>query len=281
MPETNAIPDMVRELGFHPIEGEPKTLTNKQINHFNEKGYIFPLDLFDEEEVKANREYFEKLMALAEKSGRDSYSINGWHLHCRGIYDLVNDPRVLDFVEDIVGPDIICTMTHYFSKIPGEVKSVYWHQDAQFWALTPSKVVTVWLAIDDVDEENGAMNLFPGTHLQGVIPFEYLTDEENGVLSQHIHDPELYAKPDSKPVSVNLKAGQISLHTDMIIHGSMPNPSNRRRCGLTMRYNPPDVRGRDPESAAAIICRGSDPQGYWQDIPRPEGDSLPHPVKEL
>ena len=276
MPETNALPDMVRELGYHPIEREPKTLTKEQIKYFNEKGYIFPLDLFDEGEAQADREYFEELVALAEKSDRDSYSIIGWHRHCRGLYELVTNPRVLDIVEDIVGPNIICTNTHYFSKTPGDVKSVYWHQDAQFWAQTPSKVVSVWLAIDDVDEENGAMNLFPGTHLQGVIPFEYVTDEENGVLNQHIHNAEQYAKP----VSVNLKAGQISLHTDMIIHGSMPNPSKRRRCGLTMRYLPPDVRGRDPESSSAVICRGSDPEGYWQDIPVPEGDSPPPSVNE-
>ena len=68
----------------------------EQIRHFNEKGYIFPLDLFDEGEAQAEREYFEKLVALAEKSDGDSYSIIGWHRHCRGLYELVTNPRVLD-----------------------------------------------------------------------------------------------------------------------------------------------------------------------------------------
>ena len=145
------------------------------------------------------------------------------------------------------------------------------HQDASFWPITPSKVVTVWLAVDDVDEENGAMNIFPGTHRLGVIPFEWVTEGETGVLNQHVHNPEQYAKP----VSVNLKAGQMSLHSDMLLHGSMPNPSSRRRCGLTMRYFPPDVRARDKTGGNAVICRGTDPEGYWRQIPIPEGDSLP------
>ena len=142
---------------------------------------------------------------------------------------------------------------------------------ASFWTLTPSKVVTVWIAIDDVDVENGAMKVFSGTHLRGIIPFEWVTDEEDGVLNQHVHDPEQYGKP----VSIELAAGQISLHTDMLLHGSMPNPSNRRRCGLTIRYFPSDVRGQEKEGSPGIIARGHDPGGYWQHIPRPDGDHVP------
>ncbi len=268
----DAIPTMERDLRYFPATTtEPRKLTREQIDYFNEHGYVFPIDLFSEEEADANRRYFDKLLKMASEAGLDSYSVNSWHTHCAGLYDLVMNDRILDYVEDILGPNIVCTMTHYFSKMPSDVKSVYWHQDASFWALTPSKVVTAWLAIDDVDVENGAMKLFPGTHLLGRIPFEWVTDEEEGVLSQHVHNPWRYGQP----VSVELKAGQLSLHTDMILHGSQPNPSNRRRCGLTIRYFPPDVRGPEPERATGIIARGVDPDGYWQPMPRPEGEAIP------
>lgn len=268
----DAIPEMQRELKFFPAQTmHPRKLTPEQIRFFNEKGYIFPIHLFSEEEADANRRYFNKLLKMASDAGMDRYSVNGWQTHCAGIYDLVTDERILDYVEDILGPNLVCRMTHYFAKTPGDVKAVYWHQDASFWYLTPSKVLTVWLAIDDVDVENGAMKLFPGTHLLGRIPFEWVTDEEDGVLNQHVHNPEQYAQP----VSVELKAGQISLHTDMLLHGSQPNLSNRRRCGLTIRYFPPDVRGQDPTGLPAIIARGTDPDGYWQHIPRPKGDAIP------
>lgn len=268
----DAIPDMERELKFFPASTKnPRLLTPEQISHFNEKGYLFPIDLFTPDEVIANRTYFEKLLKMAFDAGLDRYSINGWHTHCRGIYDLVTDDRILDYVEDILGPNLVVTMTHYFAKMPNDETAVYWHQDASFWPLTPSKVLTVWIAIDDVDVENGAMKVFPGTHLLGRIPFEWVTDEEDGVLNQHVHNPERYGDP----VSIELKGGQISLHTDMLLHGSQPNPSDRRRCGLTIRYMPVDVRTQAPDNAPCILARGEDPAGYWQPIPRPEGDQIP------
>ena len=169
---------MERELRFFPVGNDrPRHLTPEQIARFNERGYIFPLALFDAEETASQRAYFDRLLAMATAAGLDNYAVNGWHNHCRGVYDLVCHPRMLDYVEDIVGPNIICIMTHYFSKNATDSKTVYWHQDAQFWPITPSKVVTAWIAIDDVDEANGAMQLWPGTHQRGIIPFEYVTDE--------------------------------------------------------------------------------------------------------
>jgi ectoine hydroxylase-related dioxygenase (phytanoyl-CoA dioxygenase family) len=273
MPVLDAHPGMARELRFFPIHNRhPRHLTRAQIAQFNDRGYIFPLDLLAEEETAAQRAYFDRLLAMATAAGRDNYAVNGWHAHCRGLYDLVCHPRMLDYVEDIVGPDIICIMTHYFSKNPTDSKTVYWHQDAQFWGITPSKVVTAWIAIDDVDRANGALQLFPRSHHRGVIPFEYVTDGENGVLNEHVHDPGRFGEP----VAVAMRAGQFSLHTDMLLHGSMPNNSGRRRCGLTIRYMPPEVRyGNDVAEPRAVIARGCDPSGYWQSVPRPESDSLP------
>ena len=273
MPVTDAHPGLERDLRFFPVaNATPRHLSAEQIAHFNQQGHIFPLELLDGEEIAAQRAYFDRLLAMAAAAGRDNYAVNGWQNHCRGLYDLVCHPRLLDYVEDIVGPNIICIMTHYFSKNPTDSKAVYWHQDAQFWAITPSKVVTAWIAIDDVDEANGAMQLWSGTHLRGIIPFEYVTDEENGVLNEHVHNPERFGTP----VSVELRAGQLSLHTDMLLHGSLPNQSGRRRCGLTIRYMPPDVRhAGEVEEPRAIIARGCDPSGYWRAVERPEADTIP------
>ena len=176
MPITDALPDMERELKFFSATNDnPQKLTRAQIRQFNEQGYICPLDVFTPEEAAANRRYFDALMAEAKANGHNSYSINGWHRHCRGIYDLLHEPRILDYVEDLLGPNLVSVMTHYFCKEPGEQKQVVWHQDASYWPLTPSKVVTAWLAIDDVDEENGPMTVVPGSHVHGQIPFEHST----------------------------------------------------------------------------------------------------------
>ena len=146
MPITDALPDMQREIAFFPCaNSRPKKLTVEQIQQYNERGYISPLDVFTPEEAAANRSYFDALMQRAKEAGHNSYSINGWHRHCRGIYDLLHEKRILDYAEDLLGPNLVSIMTHYFSKEPGDGKQVSWHQDASYWPLTPSKVVTVWL----------------------------------------------------------------------------------------------------------------------------------------
>ena len=273
MPKTDAIPEMQRERNFSPVRNtRPKKLTTKQIQQFNRNGYISPLDVFGAEEVEANRGYFDGIMKVAKGAGLDSYSINGWHATCRGIYDLAMDSRILDYVGDLLGENLICKNTHYFSKEPHEIKQITWHQDASAWQLTPSKIVTVWLAIDDADEENGAMQIIPRSHLHGQIPFEHASEEENSIVDLSVQHPQKYG---GSPVVCAMKAGQISIHTELLLHKSSENASSRRRCGLTIRYLPPDLRADDETQIPGIVCRGRDSEGYWRHIPRPEGDQIP------
>ncbi|MEL6437480.1 MAG: phytanoyl-CoA dioxygenase family protein, partial [Pseudomonadota bacterium] len=160
---------------------------------------------------------------------------------------------------------------HFFCKQPGDPKVVPWHQDASFWQLSPARTVTVWLAIDDADEDNAAMRFIPGTHTLGALEWQKPTG--HAALDQ-----ELVGVDDlGAPVVNSLKAGQISLHADMLAHGSLANMSTRRRCGLTIRYCPPEVRITDDawkKGVEAIICRGHDPTGYWQHHARPVGDDV-------
>ena len=271
--QTNAFPDLDRVRQFFPLGiRSPKRLTQEQIDHFNAKGYIFPLDVFSAEEATAQLAYFDDLFAKATAAGWDNYGINGWHKHCQGVYDLVTDDRILDYVQDLLGEDLVLWGTHYFTKLPGDCKRVSWHQDASYWPLTPSKTVTVWLAIDDADVENGAMQFIPGSHLHGQVAFEESEAAENNVLYQTVTDAEEHGDP---PVTIALKAGQMSLHTDWLLHGSEPNRSSRRRCGLTMRFVSADVRALEGWNANSIICRGSDPDDHWANHARPEGEHIP------
>jgi ectoine hydroxylase-related dioxygenase (phytanoyl-CoA dioxygenase family) len=149
--------------------------------------------------------------------------------------------------------------------MPGDDMGVSWHQDCSYWALTPSKTVTVWLAIDDADRENGCMRVIPGSHLHGHLSFRESDSNEHNVLSQTIPGAEQFGTP----VDIELKAGEISLHSDLLVHGSLPNRSKRRRCGLTLRYCPPDVHAYWDWNKVSIICRGEDPTGHWANVPRP------------
>ncbi|MDA0577438.1 MAG: phytanoyl-CoA dioxygenase family protein [Verrucomicrobia bacterium] len=262
---------MARDLSFSPVHNpHPKRLTQAQIAHYNTQGYICPLRVYDAAGAAANRAYFDDLMARmsAMGDGRDQYAVNGYHTRCRGIYDLVMHPPILDCVEDLIGPDIVAWGTHFFCKLPHDPKKVPWHQDASYWPFDKSRTVTVWLAIDDADEGNAAMQFIPGTHAKGHLRWRETKDP--AVLNQEIVDVEQFGQP----VFDTLKAGEMSLHADMLAHGSEPNRSARRRGGLTIRYCPPVVRSLADWNRNVIICRGKDPSGHWQHHPRPAGEDL-------
>ena len=269
-----AFPLLTRDLAFRPVNNpRPKILTPEQIAAFNEKGFIAPIDAFTDSEIEGHRIYFDQILGMAKLKGFDSYSILAWEGRLPGLYDLCTHPRILDPIEDIIGPNIVCWFTHYFCKLPNEDRRVTWHQDASFWPLSPTKAISVWLAIDDVDATNAPMQVIPRSHLHGQIDFERTRLNERSVILQSIQTPERFG---DAPIPIRLKAGQISIHSDLIVHGSDGNQSDRRRCGLTLRYLPPDVRNlSETGGLTPIICRGHDPTGYWEHTPRPENESLP------
>lgn len=272
MADINADLDHVeRDLSFHDVVNPaPRRLTPAQIADYNTLGFIKPLRIYDEADAAANRAYFDRMIAeiKAMNDGRDQYSINGYHARCRGLYDILVNPVILDYVEDLIGPNIIAWGSHFFCKLPHDPKKVPWHQDASYWPFDKSRTVTVWLAIDDADPENAAMQFIPGTHRLGHL--RWRSSKDPAVLNQEIVDVAQFGEP----VFDSLRAGEMSLHADMLAHGSEPNASPRRRCGLTIRYCPPEVRNLAGWNRSSIICRGSDPSGHWVNLPRPPGEDF-------
>lgn len=127
--------------------------------------------------------------------------------------------------------------------------------------------MTVWLAIDDADRENGCMKFLPGSHLQGHLEYRESSSDEGNVLDQTVDEIERFGTP----MDVILKAGEISIHSDLLLHGSEANHSARRRCGLTLRYCPPDVQAALDWNQKGVVVRGEDTTGHWGNPPRPSG----------
>jgi ectoine hydroxylase-related dioxygenase (phytanoyl-CoA dioxygenase family) len=261
-----------RDLSFQPARtAHPRRLSPEQIDFYNTNGYIKNLPVFNAEEILEHRRYFDRLLDKQMRDGGDSYSLRRLTRHCQPVWDIINHPAILDYVEDLIGPDIVAWGTQYFCKLPGDGKVVSWHQDASYWPFTPTRTVTLWLAVDDADRANGCMQVIPGTHTLGHLEFDMSGVDENSVLPQKIKGVERF----SDPVCFELKAGEVSLHADMLVHGSEPNRSDRRRCGLTVRYVAASVRSLDPNwTQNSVLCRGADPDGHWANVPRPEIDIL-------
>ena len=266
IPDISDVSEIDRDLKFFPVENtSPQTLITDQITSFNRNGYLMPLEAFTEEEISVYRSFFDDVLAQALAEGRDSYSISTAHLAYGEVYDILSHPKIVRYVTDLLGNDVVGWGSHFFCKMPRDGKKVSWHQDASYWPLTPSKTVTVWLAIDDADVENACMQFIPASHHDGHLPYRTSDASENNVLNQTVDDISMY--PD--PVNVELRAGQLSMHNDLLLHGSNANESDRRRCGLTLRYCAADVMAYMGWNEKGVVVSGTANPSLWPGANRP------------
>ena len=243
-------------------------LSLKQVEGYNTDGFIRPIDIYAPDEIATIRQYFDRLLEKTIASGGSSYSISTAHMKYGGVYDILTNTRIIDCVADLLGEDVVAWGSHFFCKMPGDGRAVAWHQDASYWPLTPSHAVTVWLAIDDADLDNGCMKFIAGSHHSGHLTYRKSSPEEHNVLDQTVPDAESYGEI----VIDDLQAGQVSIHNDLLLHGSDANMSTRRRCGLTLRYAAAHVRAGMQWNEKGIVIRGTDPTNHWVNPPRPTID---------
>jgi non-heme Fe2+,alpha-ketoglutarate-dependent halogenase len=265
IPGQGELSQIPRDLSFHASTTiAPTVLTVEQVERFNRDGYLLPLRIFDPAEAAELRHYFDGLLAHYLKEGKDSYSISSAHLRHDRVWDVLTNPRVVAVVRDLLGPGVVAWGSHFFCKMPRDGKTVSWHQDASYWPLTPSKAVTVWLAIDDADRGNACMKYIPGSHKYGHLTYKMSETDEHNVLDQTVENAEGIGAP----IYVELKAGEASLHSDLTLHGSEANTSDRRRCGLTLRYTATDVRAHMGWHEKGVIVSG-EPAAHWANRERP------------
>ena len=268
-PDDSKLGELERDLRFHPADAtSPSTLTAEQIESYNVDGYIRPVEIYSESEITEIRGYFDDLLERTIAAGGDSYSISTAHMKHGRVYDMLTNPKIVDCVADILGEDVIGWGSHFFCKMPGDGKAVAWHQDASYWPLSPSKAVTVWLAIDDADLENGCMKFIAGSQKFGHMTYRKSEAADHSVLNQTVENVDQYGHE----VVDELTAGQISIHNDLLLHGSEANNSTRRRCGLTLRYAAAEVRAAMGWNAKGVLLRGQDAENHWGNPPRPETD---------
>jgi non-heme Fe2+,alpha-ketoglutarate-dependent halogenase len=267
IPSTEELSHLECDLRFHPSTTEhTAALTREQIAAFNRDGYLAGIRIFDEQEIRGIRHYFDQLLEKTLAAGGDSYSISTAHLRYGRVYDILTHPRIVALIKDLLGENVIAWGSHFFCKMPGDGKRVSWHQDSSYWPLTPSMAVTAWLAIDDASVENACMRYIPGSHHHGHLTYALSENDEANVLNQTVAGAEKFGRP----VDVELKAGEISIHSDLLLHGSEANQSNKRRCGLTLRYCPTIVRAGLSWNAKGVVVSGKDETGHWANPPRPE-----------
>lgn len=205
-------------------------LSSEQLDHYAERGYVAPVEVFSPSEIRLIRDEIDVALERwpDELAGQGR---NNAHYVLPVLDRIAHEPRILDCVQQLIGPDVLVGGTTIFLKPPETEGFISWHQDARYIGLEPHNWVTAWLAIDDVDERNGCMRMLPGSH-HAPLAEHVDTFAENNLLSRGQEVPDV---DESRSEPVVLKAGQLSLHHPRVIHGSGPNLSDRRRLGFAIQ----------------------------------------------
>ena len=248
----------------------PKILSESQIEQFRRDGCVFPIRVMPEAEALAIR---SRLEDYETKSGGPLAGDlrHKTHLLFPWLADLVRNARIVDAIEDLYGPNLLCWTTNFFIKEASNPAFVSWHQDSTYWGLSRPDVVTAWVALTPSNRSNGAMTFIPGTHMSDQLEHRD-TFAKNNLLTR---GQEVAVDVDeSQAVTIELQPGEISLHHVRLVHGSPANLSNDRRIGFAIRYIPTSVSQVAGDDSATLV-RGVDAFHHFAPEPRPTGDMQP------
>lgn len=244
-----------------------KMLSAEAVRQYHETGFYAPVRALSAGEAGDLRRRLEA--HEAERGAMAGHLRHKSHLLFTWLNDLIRHPGILDAVEDIIGPNILCWGTSFFIKEPRNPSYVSWHQDSTYWGLEPADIVTAWVALSESSLANGAMRVIPGSHKMAQVPHRDTFAPDN-LLSR---GQEIAVAVDAdRAVALPLKPGEMSLHHVRLVHGSEPNPSDQRRIGFAIRYLPTHVRQVVGTRDSATLVRGVDEYHNFAPERRPESD---------
>ena len=239
-------------------------LSEQQINFYNEKGYIAPIDVLSKEEANEIRKEIETIESkwpnVLEGLGR-----NYVHLISPVFNKLCLNNKILNAVESIIGKNILICGTTLFIKNANEKGFVSFHQDAKYIGLEPHNWVTVWIAVTDSNEKNGCMRIWPGSHKKKLKNHKQKFDENNLLTRGQTIENVPFEETDP----VVLEAGQMSLHHPTVIHGSGLNKSNDRRIGFVVQSYIGDNVDQVLGKMYVQRARGKDTFNYHEHVKKP------------
>lgn len=262
------------------------TLTKGRLNgdltqQYWDDGYLFPIQVIPPAEAAKARAELETI----EKDWLDNglpqplntYKRVNAHVVMPFAARLAKDPRVLDVIEGVLGPDILVYAAEFFIKEPRTKHIVSMHQDLTYWGLGATQgLVTAWIALSPSTPASGCMDFVRGSHKNAILPHED-TFDENNLLSRGQEVRVDVADEDK--VAIEIHPGQMSLHHGLTIHGSGPNTSDDRRIAMVVRYCTPDVAQEVGDKDYAMLARGQDDKGNFIHVPEPTRNFSPESLE--
>ena len=248
-----------------------KALTQEQVDSFRYNGFLFPIPALTPDEIAV---YLAGLHRLEAELGcavadADVKWRSHAYAHSPWFNDLIRHPRILDAVEDVIGPNILVWTSTFFIKEPNSPTYAAWHQDGGYFGLEPREQVCAWVALTDASAEAGCMEQlsFRGTprlYHHAALGLANSINRAGQTIMEGFDD--------SAPVAMALPAGSFSLHHELAVHRSAPNRAAHRRVGIGLNYIPTHVRVNGPIRLKAMLVRGEDTYGHFDLIDPPTAE---------
>jgi ectoine hydroxylase-related dioxygenase (phytanoyl-CoA dioxygenase family) len=248
--------------------GTLRRLSADQVEAFRRNGFHFPLRVMSEQQAAGYRRRLEEFEAVHGLVMKTPYR-NKPHLVFKWANELIRHPKILEPIQDLLGPDLLVWGSSFFIKEPRDPAYISWHQDSTYWGLSHPDIVTAWVAFSVSEVANGAMRVLPGSHLKDQLPHKDTFARDN-LLTR---GQEVMVEVDeSKVVDLTLQPGEMSLHHVRMVHGSEPNRADYRRIGFAIRYVPTYVRQTAGPKDYATLVHGVDRYHHFDYEPVPQAD---------
>lgn len=260
-----------------PVTLDAGRLSERSKAQYWQDGFLFPIQALPTEDALALRAELEDLEAEWLDNGLplplNTYKRVNAHCVMPLAAKIGSDPRILDVVEGILGPDILVYGVEFFIKEANTTHVVSMHQDLTYWGLGAiDGLVTMWLSLSPATVSSGCMEFVAGSHKNAILPHED-TFDDNNLLSRG-QEVKVDVSPEQR-VPIELMPGQISLHHGLTIHGSGPNVSDDRRIAAVVRYCTPEIAQEVADKDYAMLVRGADRTGNFINIAPPRAPFTP------
>jgi len=255
-----------------------RVLSEFQQAEYATAGVLFPVAALQPEETARFREAFLELARCLGGKPRVGQMQN-LHLFHPWALELASHPRILNAVEDLIGPDILVHSTTLFCKYPGDGKFVSWHQDGFYYGLQRFDYTSAWIALTDSDSDNGCMRVVRGSHCAGMHPHAETAVSPGNMLASGM---EVALEVDEREATdIVLAAGEVSFHDVAIVHGSNGNTSSRMRMGFAVRYVSPQER-QMLDHIPTVLVRGEDRHRHYRLLLNPpEAGRSVNPIEAI
>lgn len=233
--------ELISELFEYPKtieEWEQYKLSDEQVAHFHEFGYISGIKLLDDSQIEVLRKELEEITQpnhpghdlfyeFHSNESEDSnsvlfHSLGHWRI-TKGFHDVLWNPAFVMASHQLLdNKPVRFWHDQLFSKPAKHGGVVAWHQDYSYWTRTVAmQHLTCWTGLDDASTKNGCLHYIPKSHKWGLLDAPALAGDMNGLMA-YLSEEQ---KAEFKPVPIELKKGYATFHHPLLVHGSYENKS--------------------------------------------------------